>query len=80
MSEQDTLVAGSVNTESIAGTVYVVTARKDGDPHSHVEAVYDNKDAARKHKSKLGHPVRPPNAIAWGVHEIELSSNCVVDE
>jgi len=54
--------------------VYVVTARKDEDPHSHVEAVYDTEDAAIEHKRALAKSARPPYAIAWGVHEIQIES------
>jgi len=75
MTEQDTLVAGSVSTDTLAGTVYVVTARKDEDPHSHVEAVYEDKEAAEQHRRALAESARPPYAIAWGVHEREIESS-----
>jgi len=72
--EQDTLVAGSVNTNTLSGTVWVVTVRKDGDPHSHVEAVYAGEDAANAHKKYIADNSFQVGAIAWGVHERELQA------
>ena len=75
--EQQQLVAGSVNTDSLSGTVFVVTCRRDGDPHCHVEAVYDNEDAAEAHKRDIADDSFGYGAIAWGVHEMEIDAGFV---
>jgi hypothetical protein len=73
--ENATLTTGSVDTRTLSGTVWVVTARKDGAPASFVEAVYATEGAARQHKQALADPVRPPYAILWGVHEREIQNS-----
>lgn len=48
-------------------TVYVVAANYVDDPHPHIEAVYDNVDAAEAHRRWIGENRSCPH-IAWGVH------------
>jgi len=77
--EQSGLEVSSVNTNEISGTVYVVTSRKDGDPHSHVEGVYTDKGAAKKHKQYLADNSFREMAIAWGIHEQEIQTGFAND-
>jgi len=65
----DDLVVGATNTNTASGSVYVVTCRRDGAPHSCVEAVYTTEAAAEEHKQWLADNSFAEQAIAWGVHE-----------
>ena len=49
-------------------TVYVVAANHADDPHPHIEAVYDNADAAEAHRHWISEDRGCPY-VAWGVHE-----------
>jgi hypothetical protein len=48
-------------------TVWVVRSRKEDCPHAFVEAVYDNEEAAMKHKRELGEKSFQHGVVAWGV-------------
>jgi hypothetical protein len=68
--EQETIV----EEDEAPATVWVVTARRDGCPHSFVEAVYDSEEAAEEHKQYLQDNAFGEMAIAWGMHERPVSS------
>jgi len=61
-------------TDTDTGSVWVVTYRSEGDPHSHVAGVYDNEEAARDHKHELANQSFEHGAAAWGVHEATVGS------
>ena len=77
---QERLFPKAVNTDTIIGTVYAVTTRRDDDPHSHVEAVYTDKQAAKEHKKAIANNSFQYGAIAWGVHEMDLQEEYNDDE
>lgn len=55
-------------------SIYVVSARFDGDPHPHVELVTADEDEADELMDQLQNPVRPPYPLAWdkSEHKVDL--------
>lgn len=73
MNEQGTLSVGSVNTNSISGTVYTVTVRWMDSPHPECVGVFqdesDADDLMRKCADRFSDP-RP--VVAWEKNALEL--------
>lgn len=59
-------------------TVHVVAANYADDPHPHVDAVYDNEDAAEDHKQAITNSISPSGPVAWTTYEMGVRSD--VDE
>lgn len=61
-------------TETVPPTVWVVLSRGEGSPHPEVEAVYDNEEAAKKHKRDLADNAFQHGVVAWGLADLEVRS------
>jgi len=73
MSEQEKIVAGSVNTDSISGTVYTVTVRWMDSPHPECVGVFLNEtDADAKLKDCASKWSEPKPVVAWEKNEVEI--------
>jgi len=55
-------------------TVHVVLANYADDPHPHVEAVYDNEEAAEDHEKALGDSTSICAPVSWTVKEMPVQS------
>ena len=58
-------------------SVYLVVGNYAGDPHPHVEGVYDNPDVAKRHEQAIANASGPGTPIAWDTHEVEIRSTIV---
>jgi len=73
MSEQDTLTAGSVNTATLAGTVYTVTVRWMDSPHPECIGVFQEEaDADELMKRCRNKWSDPKPVVAWEKNAVEI--------
>ena len=73
MNEQERLVAGSVNTNTLSGTVYTVTVRWMDSPHPECVGVYINEsDANQMMKDCADKWSEPKPVVAWEKNEVEI--------
>lgn len=63
-----------VKDEEDPTTVHLVLGNYMDDPHPHVEAVYDNADAAERHSKAITESQSINAPTAWGTHEVEIQS------
>lgn len=74
-SKQKNTLPGMGVEESEDAEVYVVAANYMDDPHPHVEAVYDNKDAAERHIEAITDSNSISAPIAWISYDMEIKSD-----
>lgn len=61
--------------EPDATVVHVVAGNYPDDPHPHVEAVYDNEDAAERHMQAITDSNSISAPVAWIKYEMEIRSD-----
>lgn len=72
-TEQERLV-GDGDDPAQATRVWVVVGNYADDPHPKVLGVYDNEDAAERHRKAITNSTSPSTPVAWGKHEMFIES------
>ena len=73
MSEQDTLTAGSINTDALSGTVYTVTVRWIDSPHPECVGVFQSEsDADELMRDCADKWSDPKPVVAWEKNAVEI--------
>ena len=72
MSESKQMALHPPNDPKTPATVYVVVTNYDGDPHPHVEGVFENEDSADELMEQCAARYEPPYPVAWQKTEQEV--------
>ena len=73
MSEQENLIAGAVNTDTVSGTVHTVTVRWLDSPHPECIGVFMEESDADELMRRCADKWQDPKpVVAWEKNEVEL--------